>query len=178
MNEHTPIKISKPGVYDLPIDVYHSQCTDGPSLSSTGIRRLLKSPAHYWKHSDLNPAAEEEDDKEAFVLGRAAHHLILGEKNFREHFTISVWPDFRTDKAKAWREEQIAAGLTVLTQSQVEKIRGMAGLLPWQKGMTNCGLANTPLVMAGALSGQIEKSLIWKHGNVWLKARPLSLIHI
>ncbi len=173
-------KISEPGVYDIPIDLYHSQCTDGPSLSSTGIRRILRSPAHYWKYSELNPDHAEEEDKEAYVLGRAAHHLLLGEKEFGKHFVIrpDEAPDGRAwngnnNSCKAWLAEQHEKGLTVLTPSQVEKIRGMAGLLPWQKGMTNCGLANTPLVASGgALSGEIERSLFFKLDGVWLKSRP------
>lgn len=164
--------ITEPGMYDIPIDLYHSQCTDGPSLSSTSIRRLLQSPAHYWKHSELNPHRAEEEDKDAFILGRAAHHLLLGEREFGKHFVVSPFDSFRTNEAKAWKAEQIASGRTVLTETQIDKIRGMAGLLPWQRGMTNCGLKNTPLVMAGALSGAIERSLFWKQGNVWLKARP------
>lgn len=179
--------ITEAGIYDLPIERYHSQCTDGPSLSSTGIRRLLQSPAHYWKHSELNPHRVEEEDKDAFILGRAAHHLVLGERDFGKHFVIR--PGYRPDDAdlpedkrrawngnaldcKAWLEAEAKSGRTVLTETQVEKIRGMAGMLPWQRGMTNCGLQNTPLVMGGALSGEIERSLFWKEGNVWLKARP------
>lgn len=176
--------ITEPGIYDVPIDLYHSQICDGPSLSSTGIRRLLQSPAHYWKHSELNPHRVDEDDKDAFILGRAAHHLLLGERDFGKHFVVQpeTYLDSKTLTEKAWnnnagvcrewRTAEAAAGRTVLTAAQVEKIRGMAGLLPWQKGMTNCGLANTPLVMGGALSGEIERSLFWKVGNVWLKARP------
>lgn len=164
--------VTEPGIYDISIDRYHSQVCDGPSLSSTGIRRLLTSPAHYWKHSELNPHRVEEDDKDAFILGRAAHHLLLGEREFGKHFVVSPFDSFRTNEAKKWKADQIEAGRTVLTEAQVEKIRGMAGLLPWQRGMTNCGLQNTPLVMGGALSGEIERSLFWREGNVWLKARP------
>lgn len=173
-------KITKPGVYDLPIAEYHSQCCDGPSISSSGIRAILKSPAHYWKHSDLNPNRAEQEDAEAFILGRAAHHLLLGEADFAKHFVIrpEKAPDGRAWNGnnlscKEWIDEQAARGITVLTPAQIEKIKGMAGLLPWQKGMTNCGLANTPLVaQGGALSGEIEKSLFWREGNVWVKARP------
>jgi hypothetical protein len=172
-------KVTEPGIYDLPISRYHSQCCDGPSLSSTGIRRILQSPAHFWKHSELNPNRVEEDDKEAFILGRAAHHLILGEREFSRHFVIrpDTAPDGRAwngnnNSCREWLADRVGEGLTVLTPAQVERIRGMAGLLPWQVGMTNCGLKNTPLVMAGALSGEIERSLFWKVGSVWLKARP------
>jgi hypothetical protein len=173
-------KVTEPGVYDIEIERYHTQCTDGPSLSSTGIRRLLQSPAHFWKYSDLNPNRAQEPDKEAFVLGRAAHHLLLGEGEFAKHFVIqpTTAPDGRdwngnNKTCKEWLAEQRASGRTVVTSKQVDKIRGMAGLLPWQKGMTNCGLLNTPLVAkSGALSGEIERSLFWQVGKVWLKARP------
>jgi hypothetical protein len=177
-------KITEPGVYDISIDRYHTQCTDGPSLSSTGIRRILQSPAHYWKFSELNPAAAEQPEKSAFILGRAAHHLLLGEKDFLKNFSIEpeTYSDVKTGESKKWNNNaticrewkaaQIEEGKTVLSGQQLETIRGMAGLLPWQKGMTNCGLKNTPLVMSGALSGEIERSLFWKQGGVWLKARP------
>lgn len=170
-------KITEPGIYaDLPIEVYHSQCCDGPSISSTGIRRLLRSPAEFWKHSDLNPNRVEEPEKEAFILGRASHFLLLGESDFAKHFVVSKYPTFATNEAKAWKLAETEAGRTVLTAKQIEKIKGMAGLMSWQKGMTNCGLANTPLVkQGGALSGEIERSLIFKVGGVWVKSRPDSI---
>lgn len=171
--------ITEPGYYDMSIDWYHSQCTDGPSLSSTGIRRLLKSPAEFWKYSELNPNRVEEGEKEAFILGRAAHHLALGEADFAKRFIIrpdtldgEKWNGNRLT-CKAWLKARADEGITVLTAAQVEQIKGMAGLMDWQKGMTNCGLANTPLVASGgALSGEIERSLIWQREGVWLKARP------
>lgn len=172
--------ITEPGVYDVSIGWYHSQCTDGPSISSSGIRAILKSPAQFWRTSNLNPNRVDEDDKEAFILGRAAHHLLLGEKEFGRHFVVR--PDEAPDgrawngnnlSCKAWIADQEAKGRTVLTPAQIEKIKGMAGLMPWQKGMINCGLANTPLVATGGvLSGEIERSLIFKIGGVWVKARP------
>lgn len=183
--------ITETGIYEMSNDWYHQQCCDGPSLSSTGIRKLLSSPAEFWKNSALNPNYVDEGDKEAFILGRAAHHLLLGEKDFDKHFVVqpamrpddSILPITKQRKwsgnagdCKAWLAEQKAYGLTVLTSAQIEKIRGMAGLLPWQKGMTNCGLANTPLVaQGGALSGEIERSLIFKIDGVWIKSRPDSI---
>jgi hypothetical protein len=171
--------ITEPGIYDIPIAWYHDQCCDGPSISSSGIRALLRSPAEYWRTSSLNPARVEPDEKEAFILGRAAHHLLLGEREFGRHFVVrpEEAPDGRAwngnnNSCKAWLAEQADAGRTMLTPAQVEKIKGMAGLMPWQKGMTNCGLANTPLVGQGILSGEIERSLIFKIGDVWVKARP------
>lgn len=167
------------GFYDIPIEWYHQQCCDGPSLSSTGLRQLLRSPAEFWKYSELNKDREEQPEKEAWILGRAAHHLLLGEKNFRDHFVErpeklngKLWQSNRTD-CKEWLKDQKDMGLTVLTPNQVQSIRGMAGLLPWQKNCPNSGLANTPLINeTGMLQGQIECSFIWQYEGVWLKARP------
>lgn len=176
-------KITEPGIYaDIPIDVYHTQLCDSPSLSSTAIRRIiLGSPAEFWKYSPLNPDHVEEDEKEAFILGRAAHHLLLGEANFQGRFIVrpeyapdgSAWNGNKTICRK-WIADRQLEGLTVLTPSQMEQVKGMAGILPWQKGMVNCGLLNTPIVAeAGALSGEIERSIFWKATpRTWLKCRP------
>jgi hypothetical protein len=171
--------ITESGFYRMPIEHYHSQCCAGHSLSSTGIRQIIESPAKFWKYSELNPDHEETPEKKAFILGRAAHHLILGEADFDKHFIEQPetlygkkWQANRMD-CKEWIAEQKDLGKTVLTPNQVKSIRGMAGLLPWQKNCPNSGLANTPLVMQGGLlQGQIECSFIWKHQGVWLKARP------
>lgn len=175
-------KISEPGGYDIPIERYHTQCCVGDSLSSSDFRRLIVSPANFWMLSNMNPDRIEEPEKEAFALGRAAHHLLLGEDDFGKLFAIrpTTAPDGRpwngnNKSCQEWLAQKALDRITVLTESQVETIRGMAGLLPWQKGMTNCGLANTPIIAEGGLlNGLIEKSMFWKDRDtgIWLKARP------
>lgn len=161
------MSIRKPGLYpNLPIDTYHGDCCDGPSISSGGLRTIFTlSPAHYWVTSPLNPDRIEEDDKEAFILGRAAHHLLLGEDQFSTQFTMrpDKWDSWRTKDAQNWRSAEEKAGRTVLLPSQITQIRGMAR-----------SLAAHPLIEAGILNGQIEQSLIWQDETtgVWLKSRP------
>lgn len=168
--------ITEPGIYEVPISWYHDQCTDGPSISSSGLRKLFQSPAHFWLESELNPNRVDPGEKQHFSLGRAAHHLLLGEGEFAKHFAIrpSKWDSWRTNDAKLWRDGMVEAGFTVLTPDDIETVRGMAGLLPWQKGMDYCGLANAPEFVRNALGGQIETSLIWKDEDtgIWLKSRP------
>jgi hypothetical protein len=172
-------KIAQNGAYDVPIELYHSQLCTGPSISSSGLRRLINSPAKYWMTSDLNPNRVEEKENEALILGRAAHHLLLGEKDFKSKFIVQPetlygekWNGNRLD-CKAWKKEHQEQGLTILTAGQIETIKGLAGIQPWQKNMPNCGLRNCDLVMkSGALNGAIETSLIWKEGKTWLKSRP------
>lgn len=159
--------ITENGVWDLTMAQYHGQPCDGPSISSSGLRTIWEqSPAHYWLDSSLNPARVEEDDRPHFSLGRAAHHLLfLGRKGFDDEFVVrpSKWKDWRTAEAKEWKAEQIKAGLTIITDGELEAIAGMAR-----------SLAAHPMVKAGILDGAVERSLIWRAPDtgVWLKSRP------
>lgn len=165
-------KISKPGLYDrVPMESYHGDLCVGPSVSSSGLRTIFtQSPAHYIDTSYLNDEREEQEDKEAFVLGRAAHHLLLGEDAFSTLFVMrpEEAPDGRAWNGnnlscKAWLINQAKAGRTVLTPAQIEAIRGMAR-----------SLSKHDLINAGILNGQIEQTLAWrdKETGIWLKARP------
>jgi hypothetical protein len=159
--------ISKDGIYDrVPMEAYHGRLTVGPSISSSGLRTIFaKSPAHYFVDSYLNSDREEQTEKEHFVLGRAAHHLLLGEDAFSTLFIVrpDKWDSWRTNDAKAWKAGQEAQGRTVLLTKQIECIRGMAR-----------SLAAHPLVESGILNGDVEQSLVWKdkETGIWLKSRP------
>lgn len=169
-------KITKPGIYSgIPIETYHGDICDGPSVSSSGLRKIVnESPADYWDGSYMNPAAEPFEESAALLMGRAVHHLILGEKNFAASFVIQ--PDtFVHEKdgvkpwnnnakvCRAWHAEQRAAGRSVLTKNDVETIRGMAK-----------SLARDELVNAGILNGLVEHSIFWKDRltGIWVKTRP------
>lgn len=164
-------KITEPGAYlNVPMEVYHGQPTDGPSVSSSGLRTLfIDSPKHYWLGSHFNPEREDIEQTEAIVLGRAAHHLMLGEGDFSKFFAIrpetldgEKWNGNRT-ACKKWLGEQALNGLTVLTPGQVEQIKGMSR-----------SLAAEPIIQGGILNGAIEVSLFWKdpETGIWLKSRP------
>ena len=159
-------RIAAPGVYALTMARYHSDCCAGPSISNSGLKTLWDdSPAHYWATSYLNPRRiVEVEERPHFSLGRAAHHLLfLGRKGFDEEFATrpEQWSDWRTKEAKLWREAALADGKTVITDNELVAITGMAR-----------SLAEHPMVKAGILDGYVERSLVWKHGGVWLKSRP------
>ena len=170
--------IKRPGVYSgIPLDLYHSAdiCVE-PSISSSGLRLIYSpfpwvkaSPAHYWCQSPYNPDAEEDvDEKEAFILGRAAHHLLFGEAAFHELFVVrpltingEAWHGNKTI-CKLWLEKQRDAGLCVLTPDHLKRIKGIAR-----------ELGKEPLVNNGLLNGYIEHSWFFKHRTgVWIKVRP------
>lgn len=159
-------KISKPGVYEMSIELYHTDCCDSPSISSSGLRTIdSKSLAHFWHGSYLNPECEPFEKTDSMILGSAAHHLILGESGFAEKFVVrpKEFKDWRTNDAKAWRAQQEAEGKTVLVPDQIEAVKGIAA-----------GLMRHPLIKSGLLSGAVEQSMIWKdvETGIWLKSRP------
>jgi hypothetical protein len=141
---------------------------------------------NYWMHSPYNPQRIEEDESRALILGRGSHHLVLGEANFKSFFVVrpDEYPDARTGElkkwtraanyCKAWEAEKSAAGLDILTPAELETIKGIAGILPWQKGLEDSGLLNNAVVRAGALQGLVEHTVIAldRETGIWLKARP------
>ena len=181
--------ISKPGVYSgVPSGVYHGPglCI-GPSISSGGLRKIFTASAmEYWIRSPYNPNALDPEDSRAFVIGRAAHHLCLGEADFKKHFVVrpEEYPDEKTGDmkkwtraakfCKAWEAEAAQIGLDILTPAELETIKGIAGIQPWQKGLTDSGLLNNAVVRAGALNGLVEHTVVAqdKETGVWIKARP------
>lgn len=160
--------IDRPGVWSgLPIETYHQDPCVGPSVSSSGLRTIwAESPAHYWATSPYNPNRFPSKRSDAFDLGKAAHHWLLGEADFGKHFVLSPYDDFRTKEARAWRDGERDAGRTVLTLEQMDQIKGMRD-----------GLMRNPLVSeAGILDGAVERSVLWRadgtEREIWLRARP------
>lgn len=167
--------ISEPGIYSgVPMSVYHSQTLcDGPSISSSGLRRIFnESPAHFYCTWDGNPDRETAGDSAAFTLGRAAHHLLLGEDDFStlfiqrpEELDGKPWQGNRT-VCREWSAAQEAAGRTVLKPDDIKAIRGMAR-----------SLAAHPLIggmEGGILRGAVEQTIVFKdkETGVFIKVRP------
>lgn len=159
------MRVSEPCIVSaMPSDAYHGDPCVGPSVSSTGLRTIWNSsPLHYWAFSPYNPDRIPPRQSEAFDLGRAAHHWLLGEADFAGHFVISPYEDFRSKEARAWRDAEQLAGRTVLKAEQMDAVRGMRD-----------GLMRHPLVSAGILDGEIERSLfaLDEKRGVWLRSRP------
>jgi hypothetical protein len=176
--------ITKPGAYDVPISTYHSQCCDGPSISSSGLKIIRqKSPAHYWDQSDLNPNRRVQTDKKALNFGKAAHSLLLESKLPEDEFSLTPFSgpynrnsdDWKAGEKQAWKAAQEEAGKAIVTADDLKVITEMADVL-----------ARHPLVKDGLLRGEIERSLFWRPEHcpmtgepldVWLKSRPDVIPH-
>lgn len=102
-----------PGIYfGMPEDEYRAD----PSLSASGIKRLLVSPLDYWVTSWMNPEYVERETP-AKKLGKAYHKLILeGREAFERAYAVMPskddYPD-ALDGADALREYCRDLGLKV-----------------------------------------------------------------
>jgi PDDEXK-like domain of unknown function (DUF3799) len=165
-----------PGLYKgVPMAVYHGKdlCIE-PSVSASAIRTALKdSLAHYWDQCAYNEKGEPREDTKPMALGRAAHHVLLGDKEedcyvMRPKMLNNIaWQSNRLD-CKAWVEQQEAAGRTIVTDNDVDRIKGMARAL--RKHPLVGGRSGAPPI----LDGLIEMTMVWKDlkTGLWCKARP------
>jgi hypothetical protein len=170
--------IVEPGIYsNMPLDHYHSAAVcDAPAISSSGLRTIFNSsPAHYWVGSPYNKQRLDEPTPRHFALGRAMHHLAMGQAAFDREFAVtpeytknaqgaSVAWSLRTNHAKAWIEACEKSKRDWITRSEIEQIRGMSEALA----------ANGFVTGAGVLQGFVERSGFYRdeETGVWLKIRP------
>lgn len=161
-------KIAEPGVYDTPIAWYHDDCAVGPSISASGINKLLhETPRSYFYTSPYNPDRPEDSGTEAagFRIGHGAHTLAFEPHLWATHYTVRPdrYESWRTREARMWRSQQEAAGLTVFDPSEYEQVLGIVA-----------SLKEHPLYGQGLLEGYCERSLFWQdeETGVWLKTRP------
>lgn len=79
------------GVFDVSNKDYH----EGDGISSTHIKEMLRSPAHYkrWLLS-------EKKDSEDMLIGRAVHHYLFENSTFFETYAVAPKVDKRTIAGK------------------------------------------------------------------------------
>lgn len=145
----------EPGVYDIDVELYHSDPIPGGSLSSTGARTLVSQCPAKFRHS-LDHA---EPYKAAFDFGTAAHKVVLGDGPELVLVDAARWD---TNAIKAEVAAIRAAGNIPLKRPDLERVHDMATVLS-----QNAEAAD--LLAPG--SGTAEQSLFWKGGNVWCRAR-------
>jgi hypothetical protein len=140
----------------MPAEEYHSD----PSLGSTDLRALMKSPRKYWLRSVRNPARAryEEPDTKQTVMGSAIHTFLLdGETAFYKKYARR--PDDQPNatsgqKAATTRsanEAAKAAGVTSLHADDWELIQDIKWLIPSHPDLAH--------VLVG---GEHEVSIFWE----------------
>lgn len=174
--------IRESGQYSISMDVYHGQPCNGPSISSTGLRKIyLESPADFWARSDLNDDRFDSEQHDHFVFGRAAHALLLGDEDFNAQFAVvpaSAPPkptsaqinarlagrvsDAAQERFGFWDDfAEMNEGKSLLQEEDLHSIMYIKRALEAH-----------PIVPV-LLEGQAEQSLIWQDQDtgVWLKSR-------
>lgn len=156
--------LDKPGVYDLPAEVYHADCAPAPSLSSSIAHILIdQSPRHAWAaHPRLNPDFQPEHRAE-FDLGAAVHSLVLQGDESR--FAVVEADSYRTKAAQEARAEAYAAGRIPLLPHQRAQVSAVADAVLGQiAAHSEACDAFQPT------TGEPERTLLWQEGDVWLRA--------
>ena len=151
--------VGEPGLYlDLPADVYHADTALAPhlgrSLSASGAKVLLQSPAKYdYQRAHPKPPTD------AMEFGSAIHSLILGGPQVRAVDSDS----WRTKAAQAERDELRAEGRIPLLAAEYERADIM-----------RAAVTGHPLASAILSKGQAETSAYWIDGETGItcRARP------
>lgn len=136
-------------------DDYHADPVPGGSISSTGMKRLLRSPAAY-RYAVDHPQAHSD----AFDLGKVAHAKVLGTGADLVVVDADSW---RTNAAKQQRDDARAAGKVPLLAADAERVDAMVDAV----------LAHPIAAALLAAEGQSEQSAFWQDEatGVWCRAR-------
>ena len=145
MTDLTQELIDRPGIYDVPEDAYHADRvlapTLGRSLSSSGAKAILDSPARFaWERA--HPVV-----KDAYDFGSVAHTLILGGP----HPVVVDADSWRTKAAQEARDAARADGLVPILAGDYARAEALAA-----------AVREHPV--AGAIfaaDGLAEQSLYW-----------------
>lgn len=103
-----------------PDDVYHARSQSGKSLSSHLLSDFRKCPLLYYKKTH---GLIEEEERPAFLLGRAVHCLILeGHEKFKKSFAVGGPINPKTGKpfgtaTQAFADWAAEIGKPVISQS-------------------------------------------------------------
>lgn len=149
--------------YDgLSNEAYHR----GPGVSSSAIKRVLKSPAHYRASLEA-----PEPQTAAMRLGTMRHTMLLEPETFDELYIVRPADlDGRTKAGKAWLSEARETGREVVSWSEHE------GLVRF------CAAVREHPLWSGIVEGgrpkHIERSYYWEDEGTGLlcKARTDVLI--
>jgi PDDEXK-like domain of unknown function (DUF3799) len=148
--------ITEPGVYTMDEADYHADPVPGGSLSCSGAKKLLASPARFAYDREHPPAPTA-----AMELGTAAHRLVLGTGP--EIFVVDA-PDWRTRAAKDAQVTAREAGMPPLLRHEHEQVQAMAA-----------ALREHPIAAAlfDPEHGDPEQSLFWTDDRtgIWMRSR-------
>jgi len=159
----------KPGVYDLSAEQYHADPVPGGSLSSSGARKILQSPARFRWEQDHRRAP-----KKAWDIGHAAHKVVLGAGP-----ELVLFPGTGKNPGAWQKDDDIAAvaamradGKVPLKPSDWTTVHEMAEAIrrhPLASRLLNPdgGVAEQVLVWVDQDTGVTRRAMLdWRRGRV------------
>lgn len=151
------MKITEPGVYDIPVDEYHADPVEGGSISSSGARKLLSPscPAIFKWERD-HPVFKDD-----FDFGHAAHQMVLGAGAEIDIIDAASW---QTKAAREAKKLAHAEGRIPLLPKDYDVVTEMAEAL--RKHPIASALLNPEI-------GKPEQTLIWQDRRTGTMRRAL-----
>lgn len=141
---------------DMPEADYHADPVEGGSLSSTGAKRLLDSPARFrWEMDHPTPSSDAMD------LGSAVHSLVLDAGPEVRVVEADSW---RTASARAERDAARAGGSIPLLTSEWVQAQEMAAAVASHP--TSGALLDAATEREVSLFAPDEQTGVWRRGRV------------
>jgi len=160
------VKITTPGIYDMPAAEYHADPCPTPSLSSSGAYTLANECPATFQHE--RSAAIY---KRAFDIGTASHLMTLEPNLFEGHIVIvrgqtkdgKPSEGYTSQDAKDQRDAAYEAGKTPLLPKEAELVRAMRDVL-----------LTDPIGRHAFRDGKAEQSIFWRDQEfgIWCRSRP------
>lgn len=140
-------------VRGMPEDVYHADPVEETSLSYSGSKAILKSPARFQYDR------EHPKQTSALDFGTAAHNTLLGRgpeivpvRRVNKDGTSTLADDWRSPSTQQHRDELRAVGKVGLLRKQLDVVEAMVAEL-WKHPYT-------PMLFGDG--GEQELSLFWR----------------
>jgi hypothetical protein len=154
------MKILPDGVYlGLSEEAYFAQ----DRLGSTDLKDLANTPADWYYKSKFNLDKKVKPWKYGNErdFGHGLHALLLeGEKAYAAKCIVSPYEGFQKADAKAWRDDQLGNGMTILSEDQARYLRHMVALIQ-----------NHPELGAPLGAGLSEVTIFWTDADTGLRLR-------
>jgi hypothetical protein len=112
--------------YDLttPLDAYHAS----DRLSASKLKTFEQCGAHGFYAKHVARTSPPEPDKEALIFGQVFEDIAQG-RGFDSTRYVVKDRDFRSAADKKWRDDHLAAGRSIITQSDLDSIMAMRSAL-------------------------------------------------
>jgi hypothetical protein len=151
----TPTLITEPGIYDgIPEDLYHSDPVPDGSISSTGVKDILSSPARFAYNQEHG-----RDPKKAWDIGKVFHALALGTGC---DVAVLAFDDYKKQDAQKAKKAAYAAGQVPLLAREYAEVEAMFA-----------AFRAAPVSRLLQPDGLPERSLFWQDDEtgVWCRGR-------